>query len=147
MPERATADLDILIQNTDGAAAQERLAAHGFIRKGDLSIGGSTWRSADDVGIKVIERGDPWVSEALDRARLNPDPQGLPILPLPYLVLMKLQASRAQDLADLTRMLGSANADALAEVRQSVRQFASADAPDLDSLIELGRLERSAEQQ
>ena len=36
-------------------------------------------------------------------------PDGLPIIDLPYLVLMKLSASRTQDLADISRMLGLAD--------------------------------------
>src|SRR6266487_792867 len=36
MPERATADLDILIHSGDGTSAQSQLAAHGFLRQGDL---------------------------------------------------------------------------------------------------------------
>ena len=142
MPERATAYLDVLILSGDGAAAQQLLASHGFTREGDLSVGGSTWRSPDGVEIDVIEGADPWVAQALDRAGTNRDLQGLPVLPLPYLALMKLRASRGQDLADLLRMLGAAEADTLAEVRRVVGQYAPADAEDLQSLIELGRLEQ-----
>lgn len=147
MPERATADLDILIARADAAAAQQLLAAHGFVRQGDLSVEGSTWRSPDGVEIDVIEGAEPWVAEALDRARTNRDPQGLPILPLPYLALMKLQASRGQDLADLIRMLGAADVDTLTDVRRIVEQHAPGDAEDLQSLIDLGRLEQEGNDQ
>jgi hypothetical protein len=143
MPERATADLDILILLTDSAEAHERLNAHGFTRLSDLSIGGSTWQSPDGVEVDVIERDDSWVRQALDRAQTNRDLQGQPILPLPFLVLMKLQASRGQDLADLLRMLGAAEPESLAEVRRTVREYAPQDSRDLESLIELGRLERA----
>ena len=141
MPERATADLDVVIFVGDRASVHQRLAANGCTLVGPLSIGGSTWRAPDGMEIDVIERDDPWVSEALAQAYANRDLQGLPILPLPYLVLMKLQASRAQDLADLTRMLGAADAAAVDDVRRIVRMHAPADAQDFDSLIELGRLE------
>ena len=144
MPERATADLDILIKTTSRSAVHELLMAHGFVREGDLSIGGSTWRSPDSVEVDVIERDAPWTAEALDRSGSNRDPQGLPILPLPYLVIMKLQASRGQDLADLLRMLGPADDRALDEVRQIVRRYDPDDLQDLLSLIELGRLEQAA---
>jgi len=93
----------------------------------------------------VIERDEPWVPDALARASENPDPQGLPTLPLAYLALMKLQASRGQDLADLMRMLGAADDQALAEVREVVQQYAPRDSQDLESLIELGRLEQTGE--
>jgi hypothetical protein len=146
MPERATADLDVLIHTTSRPAAHRLLETHGFVQQGDLGIGGSTWRAPDGVEVDVIERGDPWVAEALERARVNRDAQGLPILPLPYQVLMKLQASRGQDLADLMRMLGGADAHALGEVREVVRRYAPRDEPDLQSLVELARLEQEADE-
>ena len=85
----------------------------------------------------MIERGDPWVSAALQQATGNLDAQGLPILPLPYLVVMKLQASRVQDLADLARMLGAAASEALDEVRGVARDYAPEDAADLETLLTL----------
>ncbi|MHB8515300.1 MAG: hypothetical protein ACYDCT_07910, partial [Dehalococcoidia bacterium] len=57
------------------------------------------------------------------------------------LVLMKLGASRVQDLADVTRMLGAASADDVERVRATVRTHAPDVGDDLDSLIALGRLE------
>jgi hypothetical protein len=47
----------------------------------------------------------------------------LPIIGLPYLVLMKLQASRGIDIGDLTRMLGGADETALRLVRRAVQDF------------------------
>ena len=141
MPERATVDLDVLIDEGDSATVGDRLEAARFRREGELGIPGSIWRSPDGVEINTIERGDPWVASALDRAAHNRDAQGLPILPLPYLVLMKLEASRGQDLADLLRMLGAAPEEQLQQVRQVVSQYAPGDLQDLESLIQLGRLE------
>jgi hypothetical protein len=142
MPERATADLDIVILAKDAAAVHGRLSLRGYSREGDLSIGGSTWRSPDGRDVDVIERRDAWVAAALVEAAANPDAQGLPVLPLPFLVVMKLEASRAQDLADLSRMLGSADEHELDLVRRTVREFTPADRDDLEALIRLGRLER-----
>ena len=45
------------------------------------------------------------------------DAAGFPVLDLPYLVLMKLETSRAQDLADLSKMLGLAADDELDRTR------------------------------
>ena len=72
-----------------------------------------------------------------------PDPGlRLPILPLPFLVLLQMAASRPQDLADVTRMLGVADEAARAEVRAAVAQFGSReDIEDLEQIIALGRLE------
>lgn len=145
MPERATGDLDVIIHQDHRVAALRRLEQHGFARLGDLRFGGSTWLAPNGVEIDVIERQDGWVAEALEGARTNRDVQGLPILPLPYQVLMKLQASRGQDLADLIRMLGVAPDAALAEVRSVISEYAPADLPDLQSLTELGRLEQETD--
>lgn len=63
------------------------------------------------------------------------------MLPLPYLVLMKLQAGRVQDVADLARMLGQASAAQLAVVRRLCTMWRPEDLEDLESLIVLGQLE------
>ena len=46
-----------------------------------------------------------------------------------------------QDLADITRMLGQADEGTLASVREFFRQVLPEAHEDLESLIELGRLE------
>lgn len=142
MPERATAHLDIVILTKDASAVNGRLSVHGYSRQSDLTSGGSTWQSPDGRDVDVIERGDPWVADALAEAAANLDAQGLPVLPLRYLVVMKLDASRAQDLADLTRMLGAADEYELDQVRRTIRDLIPADRDDLEALIRLGRLER-----
>lgn len=71
----------------------------------------------------------------------NRDLQGLPVIPLPYLVIMKLDASRHQDVADLARMLGQASEQQLAEVRAAVQRWRPADQEDLEAIIVSGRWE------
>lgn len=141
MPERRTRDLDIVVTVVDMAAVRERLSAAGYTLLGDLSIGGSTWRAPDGAEVDVLECGAPWCATALAQAQTNRDGQGLPVLPLAYLVLMKLSSGRAQDVADVARMLGQAEPRALREVRAVVGRFAPADLDDLESLIVLGQLE------
>jgi len=141
MPERATADLDIVIRAADAADARRRFSQAGYAYTGELGIGGSAWMSPDGTRVEALERSDGWIEEALAQAAANRDPQGLPVLPLAYLVLMKLQASRAQDVGDLARMLGQADEEALAAVRDLITREAPGDLEDLESLIQLGRLE------
>ena len=69
------------------------------------------------------------------------DAAGYPVLGLPYLVLMKMETSRPQDLGDLSRMLGLAEEDDLEKVRAAVTRYMPDAADDLESLIYLGRLE------
>ena len=63
------------------------------------------------------------------------------MLDLPYLVLLKLETSRTQDLADLTKMLGLDAAENLDRVRETVVRYMPEAVEDLESLIYLGRLE------
>jgi hypothetical protein len=141
MPERATRDLDVVVAAEDSPRVQESLRSAGYRFEGHLTIGGSAWKSPEGIEVDVLELSAEWTAVAISASQGNRDLQGLPILPLPYLVLLKLGASRPQDLADLARMLGQADDAALAEVRAVAALHARADLEDLESLIELGRLE------
>ncbi|MBM4032843.1 MAG: hypothetical protein FJ291_13795 [Planctomycetes bacterium] len=143
MPERATRDLDVVIRFEDGPRARERLRLAGLSYQGELAIGGSSWRTRDGFPVDVVECREPWVGQALKEAQSNRDSQGLPVLPMPYLVLMKFQAGRVQDLADVTRILGQAGDEALTSVRAIFAQWLPDGLEDLEGLIELGRLEMS----
>ena len=141
MPERATHDLDIMVMTSDLREAESRLAQAGWQREGELTVGGSSWRLPEGARLDVLACDEPWCPEALAEAESNRDQQGLPVLPLPYLVLTKLRSSRTIDLGDLPRMLGLADEVALDRVRAVVRKYSPEDAEDLESLIELGKLE------
>jgi len=139
MPERVTRDLDILIRYQDGDEVRRRLEAAGYRYVSPLTMPGFLMRSPQGVEVDVILGAYPWLDEALAHPRR--DPAGYPILDLPYLVLMKMAASRMQDLADLSRMLGLASEEELAPVRAVVARYAPEEAEDLESLILLGQIE------
>jgi hypothetical protein len=141
MPERMTRDLDILISKEDRLLVQRRFEEAGAEFRGALSIGGTSWSLATGFPVDVIEIDEGWVMEALTAAGDNLDPQGMPVLPLEYQVLMKFRASRVQDLADMSRMLGQATVGQLDATRNVFHQWAPRDMDDLESLIALGRLE------
>ena len=141
MPERATQDLDVVVDVADADAARRLLSEAGYRYQGELAIGGSSWLSGEGTPVDVLEMDEPWLSEALDEAEHNLDAQGLPVMPLRYLVLTKWHAGRVQDLADITRMLGQADDDTLASVRAFFREVQPEALEDLERLIELGRLE------
>lgn len=140
MPERMTLDLDILIESKDGVLVYQDLEKAGSEKKGELSIPGSQWTLPDGTSLDVLEVSDPWGSEAVKSPNYSPD--GLPVIGLPYLVLMKLLAGRSQDLADISRMLGGAPEPSLEEVRKVICQYLPSAMEDLESLIVLGQLER-----
>lgn len=141
MPERMTKDFDIAIAVREADNVRRKLAAAGYVRIGELSIGGSHWQSPDGVQIDVIEGHEIWWPQALAAAQSNRDEQGLPILPFPYLILLKFNASRTIDLGDITRMLGLASDTEHEQVRTLFNHYAPTDLADLESLILLGKLE------
>ena len=142
MPERMTRDLDIVIAASDSALAHAKLRAGGFTLAGALSLGrGTTWVGPDGREVDVLEGEEAWWPEAIAEAQHNHDAQGLPVLSLRYLVLMKYQAGRSQDLADMARMLGQADEATLAGVRNLFREYLRDELDDLDGLIQLGKLE------
>lgn len=141
MPERMTRDLDVAVATDDASRVRFQLQLAGWTPNGELSIGGSSWKSSDGVEVDVLEGRAAWWPDALREAQTNRDTQGLPILPLPYLVLMKFQAGRVNDIADITRMLGQAGEPQLAATRRLFEQYETDGLEDLESLIILGRLE------
>jgi hypothetical protein len=139
MPERMTLDIDILVSSQEAPGLYQELHEASGKKIGMLTIGGSSWQLPDGTVLDVIESPEAWVPQAVQNP--NIDPTGLPIVALPYLVLMKLQASRAQDIADLSRMLGGADEALLGQVRTVVKTYMEDAAEDLESLIMLGKLE------
>ncbi len=139
MPERATADLDVLVAYQDVPEVHLRLVAAGFRAGPTLAVGGRSYTSPEGIPVDVIALDAPWVRDAL--AQVQTDPQGLPVLPLPYLVLMKVQAGRTQDLADAARMLGGASEEDRGAARELFRRWLPDAVEDLESLIRLGALE------
>lgn len=139
MPARHTDDVDILLAAADAPAAEAALRRAGARFTGPLSIGGASWVLPDGTSLDVLVSSEIWVAAVL--ARPNRDAAGLPIIALPYLVLLKLQAARGVDIGDLTRMLGGAEEAVLDDVRSVVRKYLPDAAEDVESLIRLGRLE------
>ena len=65
MPERATADVDIVVKGSDAATAREALRAADYGYRSELGIGGSSWSSPGRVPINVIELAYPWTDVGL----------------------------------------------------------------------------------
>ena len=141
MPERMTLDLDILVRAEDTQLVYEDLEKAKGQRIGDLSIAGTQWRLDDGTSLDVLEFEGDWVVEAISSPNYAPD--GLPVIDLPYLVLMKLIAGRSQDIADISRMLGVAEDLQLQRVKKVINQYLPNAIEDLESLVVLGKLEQS----
>lgn len=145
MPARHTDDVDILVTESAYPGVEAALVAANAERLGPLVLGGAlgtrgvAWRLADGSELDVLVSGAPWARDAIAHPRY--DAQHLPIIGFPYLVLMKLDAGRGVDVGDLGRMLGLAEDAALQETRSLVSAVLPGAREDLESLVELGRLE------
>ncbi|MDZ4199039.1 MAG: hypothetical protein U1E27_07120 [Kiritimatiellia bacterium] len=139
MPERMTLDTDILVLPDDVSMAEAALIKAGATKEGPLAIGGSAWRLSHGGHLDLVALDEPWTEEAVRHPVRGQD--GLPYIQLPFLVLMKLSAGRMQDLTDISRMLGGAEAETLDPVVAKVGQYRPQDLEDLKSLVRLGKLE------
>ncbi|MCY4092525.1 MAG: hypothetical protein OXF62_17045 [Caldilineaceae bacterium] len=139
MPERMTSEFKVLVHPEDSGEALARLRSSGFRLATELSIPGCTLQAPDGTEIHLLLVPFAWIDDAFQRLRR--DAAGFPVLELPYLVLMKLETSRAQDLADLSKMLGLAADEELDRTRECVARYMPEASDDLESLIYLGRLE------
>ena len=145
-PERFTKDIGVLVAPADLPAVRDRLRDATGNRTGalalpDSSLGleGEVWQVPGIGEIDLLWGEQAWVAEAV--ASTLADDQGLAIVGLPYLVAMKLDASRSVDQGDLSRMLGFASGGTLDEVRHVVAGLLPGIGEDLESYIEIGRLE------
>jgi hypothetical protein len=145
-PERTTKDIDVLIRTSDLETVRSGLRSAGGTRAAALSLAGSQlgldgeiWSVPPYGEIDVRWSDAAWADDALTHTVV--DPTGIRIAPLAALVLMKLDASRSVDQGDLARMLGFADDEALARVRSVIARFMPDAVEDLESYIELGRLE------
>ena len=140
MPERMTKDLEVLVHKSDGETVIKRLEQAGYRIVSRLAVPGYLMASPEGIEVDVLFGDYPWLRKAL--AHPADDPAGYPVIGMPYLILMKLAAQRAQDWADASRILGWAPDAHLDEVRAVVKQYAPEDVEDLESLIFLGKKEQ-----
>lgn len=139
--ERMTQDVDIVIHAGDEPAARVAFISAGYRIGGSLLMGGFTAHPADGAGysIDVLAFDAPWLSEAL--AQPMYDPAGFPVLARRFLILMKLQAGRAQDIADITRLLRRADHAERTIARATMATYAPDLIDDYDALVVLTDLE------
>jgi hypothetical protein len=102
MPERMTKDLDILVHQSDGETVVKRLEQAGYRIASRLAVPGYLLTSPEGIELDVLFGNYPWLKKAL--ADPGQDPAGYPVIKLPYLVMMKMEAQRVRDLGDLGTM-------------------------------------------
>jgi len=139
MVERLTKDMDILVHERDSEEVIDRLKRAGYTVVSKLAVPGYLLRSPEGVEIDVQFGEHRWLDEVL--AHPNFDPAGYPVIGLPYLVLLKMWATRDQDWTDITRMLSTATEEQINEVRAVVARHSPEDSDDLETMIYLGKRE------
>lgn len=140
MAERLTKDMDVLVSIEDGEDVIARLKEAGYRVVSRLAIDGYLLIAPDGVEVDVLFGKQPWLLDALHHP--DYDAAGYPVIPLPYLIVMKLKASRPQDVADISRMLGWADDSTLDEVRRIIAKYLPEDLEDLEAMIVLGQYEK-----
>lgn len=141
MPERMTLDVDILVHERDAFTVRKRFTNAGYRVIAELTIGGFSVQSSNETEppVDVITRADTWLDSAL--ASPSFDLARYPVLGRPYLLLLKLQAGRSQDLADVQRLLSQTSLTERSEIRALIIEQQSELAEDFDSLCTLADLE------
>lgn len=137
---RFTDDVDLVVLTEDAGAWDLFMQASGFTRRAVLSVGGWAYlRGTSEVDLLVA--GAAWAPAAVREAQDNKR-DGLPVLPLPWLVCMKLDAGRTVDGADVSRMVGALSRIQFDDLRNVLAPWLSPeDREDLEAWYQLGRWE------
>lgn len=121
-PPRFTEDFDIAVTASAMPTALEALTRANFEIEGTLPIGGYSLRSPHSSVIDLILLEAEWAEEALS----HPHIVGVfPVLAAPYLLLLKMEASRASDIGDLQRILHGLSPTQRDNVRRVFRRLPS----------------------
>lgn len=145
MPARGTDDLDLAVRIVDLPKAEAALVSSGWRTTATLhlhgGLAGKAWVDPTGHELDVIGLPGAWGEEAISAATFDQGSR-MRTVTLPYAVLTKMISSRAQDVSDISRMLGSLTDEDLVPVIALTKQHMAADdLDDLEQIIALGRLE------
>jgi len=153
-PERYSKDVGYFVSAERYDDAQARLLASDWEKcrtlmfpNAGLGLHGSAWAPrAGGQEIDLITSDQAWAREAF-AAPLFQDSNGERVIPLPYLVLMKLDSARVIDQADLARILGRLSSEHVEEVIRTVQRHYHdpSAADDLRQYHEIGKWEYETE--
>ncbi len=156
MPPRHTKDTAFLVLHERFSDAEAALTANGWAKSrrlvfpnAKLGLHGGAWhhgQTGDQPDL--IASSQRWAAAAFD-APIARDQNGARILPLPYLVMRKIDSARTTDQGDLSRMPGRLDDKALCAIIEAAEQ--NYDDPqvadDIRQYAEIGRWEYSTESQ
>jgi hypothetical protein len=139
-PARFTEDIDLMLLAEVSTTVEQALSQAGWIQLGVISFGGSSWQSPNGELIDLLHAPEQsWVSAALDFPIKSPE--GLPVIDLPYLLILKLAATRAVDISDIVGMLQQANETEKQRIRQIIathRRDLLEDFDQFEAIAQLG---------
>ena len=123
-PTRFTEVIDLMVLAEASATAEKALRRAGWTQLGVISFGGSSWQSPQGELIDLLHApSETWVSAAL--ATPIKTPEGLRIIDLPYLLILKLSATRAVDISDIVGMLQHASDAEKQRIRHVIQTYRS----------------------
>lgn len=134
---RQTKDIDILINIDDKDICHDNLISSGAIFVQDLGIKGKSYIFNNEQ-LDVLYSDDEWFTRAFTSSQEAND---IKVIPFEYLILLKLKASRIQDLADCSKMLGAASNKTIQRTRDLIMKYCSNDIEDFEALVQLGQYE------
>ncbi|MEO1386699.1 MAG: hypothetical protein AAFV85_04880 [Cyanobacteria bacterium J06634_6] len=139
-PARFTEDIDLMVLSEESTTVEQALRSAGWAQLGVISFGGSSWQSQNGELIDLLHAPDQsWVTAALNAPVMTPE--GLPIIDLPYLLILKLSATRAVDISDIVGMLQHASDAEKQRIRQTIETYRSdllEDFDQFDAIAQLG---------
>ncbi len=141
-PERTTQDIDYFTLPETYDEASDRLRAAGFVKRAtdlaffqsQLALFGASW-SHPQTNAKIDLRSSnaPWAVAAF-AAPPAVNTAGDRVIPIAFLVLMKLDAARSQDQADIARILGRLSSAEVENVIDVVARHAPHDPTLLEDI-------------
>jgi hypothetical protein len=149
MPARNTQDLDLLILADDAERLEQALIGQGWIQlenihihSDDVEIMGGAWRSAEGELLDLLYTPNlAWARTALHPKNTMTAPDGLRVIALPYLILLKLLARRNRDILDIEELLQYCDEQKIAEIRAVIAKAMPALAEDLDQHIAIAQMD------
>ncbi len=138
-PARFTEDIALMVLAEDSITVEQALRGAGWTQLGVISFGGSSWQSASGELIDLLHAPEqPWVTAALNSPIETSE--GLPVIDLPYLLILKLSATRAVDISDIVGMLQQASDLEKQRIRQVIATHRNDLLEDFDQFSAISRL-------
>ncbi|MEM8506154.1 MAG: hypothetical protein AAF716_23765 [Cyanobacteria bacterium P01_D01_bin.1] len=149
MPARTTQDLDLLILSDDAERLEQALVHQRWtqienihIRSDGIEITGGAWRSIEGELLDLLYTSDlTWARTALQPENTTITPDGLRVIALPYLILLKLLARRNRDILDIEEMLQYCDEQKIADIRAVVANVMPILSEDLEQHIAIAQMD------